>query len=1483
MKTVKFILILLLTSLAGFAQVGIGNTDPKASLDISASNTTTPSNTDGILIPRIDNFPSPNPSSEQNGMMVFVTGNGAPTKGFYYWDNGTTNWISVVGIDTKNTLDGAYDEGGSGNGRLITADNGAVEVSGEDGFQVTGTFGSGNNINLSGAGVKMFFNPRKAAFRAGEAGSNEWNSSNVGEHSVAFGIGNESSGVRSTSFGLNNEASGAQSTAFGTSTHAIGFSATSFGFDTNASNHYSTAFGASTTANGWYSTSYGGYTIADGYAATASGWYTTAPSFAETTIGMFSTNYSAIANLSFDSNDRLFTIGNGETFFTKSNALTIYKSGLMNINDAYNMPLTDGTNGQVMTTDGSGNVTFSDIVAVDDNDWTNAGSFLHPTDGISEDISIGKTTSPNGKLDIASDKTYGIYINNLHNGSSSNNSIYNIFDTTTSTGLKTGIHSVFSTDLAGNQLGIYNSFNNDSPGDRTGVDNYIIGNSSGEMIGNKNYIALTSGNGDSYGTKNSLASERAGIQYGVHNFVGGGGLNSYSRYGTYSHVIASSTGGAAYGTRLFVTGIGTGNKYGVYSEISNTAAGTNNWAGYFLGSVYVGTNTVNGYNLPATDGTNGQVMTTDGAGNVTFQNAAINTDNQNISGSMLSGTNLTIGIENGSSQVIDLSSLAGVEKIDDLIDGKSDNDGTDNGSSLFLGVNAGANDDSTHNFNVGMGFEALQNNISSWGNTAIGYQAMQANTIGMNSTATGSFSLTNNLSGTNNSAFGNGTLSANTSGSFNSAIGQGSLNSNTDGSYNTALGYWSLLNNDSGARNVALGSSSGYTNSTGSKNVFIGYQSGYFEMGSEKLYIENSNADANNALIYGEFDNNILRINGEFQIGNPVTTGYTFPLTDGSNNQVMITDGSGNLSFQDIVGDGNTQNTLDEAYDEGGIGNGRLIIADNGAVEIGGEDGFQITGTYGSGDLISLSGGGTRLFFNPRKSAFRAGTTSNTEWDNTNIGNYSTAFGDSNIASGEGSTATGFSNTASGVLAFATGEETTASGASAVTFGVNTTASGNYSMASGYLTEATSDYATAFGNRTEASGNQAVAFGFLTDASGSNSVAFGDSTTASGDRSVAFGNNNTASGGSSAAFGVSNISSGTASFSVGSNNSSSSNYSITFGVENNATNTNTFAHGYRSTASGSAAVAMGLQNNAPSWGEMTVGTFASTYAQNSTASWHANDRVFTVGNGTITTSRSNALTIYKNGLMNINDEYNMPLTDGANGQVMTTDGTGNVTFQNIPTVTDTDNQTIDVLNLNGTDLEISLEDDGQATQTLDLSSLQDGTGTDNQQIDTFTFNSSSNVLTLEMEDDGQVPQTINLSSLNPQKAAAHLTLSADQSNSGSGTTKVVFDTEGFDIGNNFDTATDVFIVPEDGIYRVNAQIAINSSISTGSFDIRIRVDGSQVRITAYNHSGTGNIIRQITSLLELTAGQTIDIAYQRATGVTVNSNNSITYFDIEQL
>jgi len=72
-----------------YSQVGVRNTDPKAVLDIKASNQGTPLYTDGILVPRIATFPATNPGVDQTGMLMYLTTtNGPNTPGFYYWDNG---------------------------------------------------------------------------------------------------------------------------------------------------------------------------------------------------------------------------------------------------------------------------------------------------------------------------------------------------------------------------------------------------------------------------------------------------------------------------------------------------------------------------------------------------------------------------------------------------------------------------------------------------------------------------------------------------------------------------------------------------------------------------------------------------------------------------------------------------------------------------------------------------------------------------------------------------------------------------------------------------------------------------------------------------------------------------------------------------------------------------------------------------------------------------------------------------------------------------------------------------------------------------------------------------------------------------------------------------------------------------------------------------------------------------------------------------
>lgn len=79
-----------------YAQVGINTTTPEAQLEVKASNEATPSNKDGLLVPRVNAFPATNPTAAQQGMLVYLMVTvGSHTPGFYYWDNLTTSWVGI--------------------------------------------------------------------------------------------------------------------------------------------------------------------------------------------------------------------------------------------------------------------------------------------------------------------------------------------------------------------------------------------------------------------------------------------------------------------------------------------------------------------------------------------------------------------------------------------------------------------------------------------------------------------------------------------------------------------------------------------------------------------------------------------------------------------------------------------------------------------------------------------------------------------------------------------------------------------------------------------------------------------------------------------------------------------------------------------------------------------------------------------------------------------------------------------------------------------------------------------------------------------------------------------------------------------------------------------------------------------------------------------------------------------------------------------
>lgn len=137
------------------------------------------------------------------------------------------------------------------------------------------------------------------------------------------------------------------------------------------------------------------------------------------------------------------------------------------------------------------------------------------------------------------------------------------------------------------------------------------------------------------------------------------------------------------------------------------------------------------------------------------------------------------------------------------------------------------------------------------------------------------------------------------------------------------------------------------------------------------------------------------------------------------------------------------------------------------SLEVSGNDGVLFSGEFGAG-TVPTSGSGNRLMWYSKKAAFRSGSVDSNEWDDSNIGSYSTATGKNSTASGEYSTATG--------------KDTIASGYASTAMGLSSNASGHASTAMGYSTISSHYATTALGDRTKAIGASSTAMGVKTDA-----------------------------------------------------------------------------------------------------------------------------------------------------------------------------------------------------------------------------------------------------------------------------------------------------------------------------------------------------------------------------------------------------------------
>lgn len=401
----------LLTAVATFVNaqsVGINTATPHPSAILDVQ-----SNAKGLLVPRLTTLQRNAITSPASGLLVFDT----DWKQFIFFADtgwakipaGNPSWM-VSGNDQYAALGGYVGIGTPSPNGLLHVNQGLLLV--------TGNENSGDSLTTAGSGTRMFFYPRKAAFRAGHALDSDWDEDKLGYYSVALGNNPYAAGIGSLALGT-----GARTETSAANALAIGHDAVVMGQDAVSLGNGSVALGNNSFAMGNYVTTIGNN-------AMALGNNTIAQSFREMALGSFAEYYIPISTANWVLEDRLLVIGNGTGEGSRSNALTLLKNGNLGIGSsnptqrlevagaikANQIKLTNGAvNGYVLKTDSLGNTSWANpnALGIVENDpkvgllnnhyipkWN--GSSL--ANGLLYDngtnIGIG-TTAPTAKLEVS--------------------------------------------------------------------------------------------------------------------------------------------------------------------------------------------------------------------------------------------------------------------------------------------------------------------------------------------------------------------------------------------------------------------------------------------------------------------------------------------------------------------------------------------------------------------------------------------------------------------------------------------------------------------------------------------------------------------------------------------------------------------------------------------------------------------------------------------------------------------------------------------------------------------------------------------------------------------------------------------------------------------------------------------------------------------------------------------------------------------------
>ena len=722
--------------------------------------------------------------------------------------------------------------------------------------------------------------------------------------------------------------------------------------------------GAQNTASGSYSSVLGGVVnTASGDNAIAGGISNTAASYGEVVFGNYATTASGTSG-SIVSTDRLFAIGNGTASNARSNALSILKNGNTTISGtltlgAITIPKTDGTNGQVLSTNGSGTLGWTTISS---NSLPLSGGTLTgvltgtsasfsgaiSTNGVSilkpgtQSISIGESAYSDTGENVTAIGFMTLDGNTSGNNTAiGTNALRNSGSTSYNTAIGIGAGSYDNT-------GGYNTFlGNSATLSTTGVSNSTaLGN--GATVNASNKIQLGNSSITSVSTYGKLTTgaitfpNTDGTSDQVLTTNGSGVLSWTTVSGGGSSTLDALTDAKSGGTN-FTNSIIIGHQ--ATGELANASDNVGLGIGTFsaltegTSNVVVGnytlTNLTSGYDN-AVVGRSAANHSTDASGlsalgayammNNTngYENTAVGyyALSNNITG--FGNTALGSGANVGSSNLINATALgygSTVSESNSIQLGNEDvtlikttgalktgnvtypnTDGTSGQSIITDGTGnlswGNPTIISDGDFNTYGGTNSFTS-LTGTNNASFGYNVLNTNSGNYNS-AFGTYSL-NSTTGSYNSGYGSLTLFNNTSGQNNSAIGYGALNHNTTGSNNSANGTNSLTYNTTGSNNVALGSDAGRYASDGETSITVANNSVFVGENARPLADNQTNQVVIGYNAVGKGSNSVQLGNTNVTSVNTsgkLTSGtITYPNTDGTSGQVLTTNGSGTLSW----------------------------------------------------------------------------------------------------------------------------------------------------------------------------------------------------------------------------------------------------------------------------------------------------------------------------------------------------------------------------------------------------------------------------------------------------------------------------------------------------------------------------------------------------------------------------------------------------------